>query len=677
MANQVEKLNTIAIADIEKVITLTDDNIEKINTLEFAGTATATVTYQGSAGQTGAPTAAYTFTSQPVGSGNRKIVVCAGQNGGTRRGISGITVGGNAMTQAVQAIASGNGDLGTWYYDATGATGSSVSIVLTFASTTENGCILIWTIDGAASGAAAYTAIDDNQSGINPVTNTISVPANGVLIAGMCDGNASTYTTTWAGPTEVFDGALQTYCHMSGASDDYESAQTGLTVSATLSSANNRAALAATAWGPPSTLTDVTVSFVASYVSTATATTYTFSSASIGTAAANRKVVVGISAITGDHPVSTVTVGGNSCSRVVATYNGANLEPTELWQVDLAAGTTGDIVVTFTSGGNMDCCGIGVWAVYGATGEAYRYNSDAARPAVATLDIPAGGVAIGVVGHRTNTTPDAYAWTNLTENYDETIQASTGSQSGASDAFAARQSALSITADATQAGARVETMAIASWGPVGVAEVALTANAVDSSSATAYTFSGQALGAAASDRIIVVGGFSTNAVQTVSSVTIGGVSATQVVAATNSGGEQCALWQAAVPSGTTGDIVWTWSGAEVGMGIGVWRIIGATASAHASSGVTGASALSSTLDIPENGVAIAYSGSASSSRTATWSGLSEVFDANGIEDGSASGNHTGASNAFDSAQTGLTIQMTLSGAPIRNPVLTMASWGPA
>jgi len=37
MANQVEKLSTIAIADIEKVNTLTDDNIEKINTLEFAG----------------------------------------------------------------------------------------------------------------------------------------------------------------------------------------------------------------------------------------------------------------------------------------------------------------------------------------------------------------------------------------------------------------------------------------------------------------------------------------------------------------------------------------------------------------------------------------------------------------------------------------------------------------
>ena len=113
------------------------------------------------------------------------------------------------------------------------------------------------------------------------------------------------------------------------------------------------------------------------------------------------------------------------------------------------------------------------------------------------------------------------------------------------------------------------------------------------------------------------------------------------------------------------------------MGIGVWRIVNAAAVVYDFSGVTGASALSSTLDIPADGVAIAYSGAASSNRTATWTGLTEDFDANGVEDGSTSGNHTGASDAFDSVQSNLSIQMTLSGAPIRNPVLTMASWGPA
>lgn len=37
MANEIEKLNTIAIADIEKINGKTDDNIEKLNAFEFAG----------------------------------------------------------------------------------------------------------------------------------------------------------------------------------------------------------------------------------------------------------------------------------------------------------------------------------------------------------------------------------------------------------------------------------------------------------------------------------------------------------------------------------------------------------------------------------------------------------------------------------------------------------------
>ena len=37
MANAVEKVNTIAILDIEKINTRTDDNIQALNTLEFTG----------------------------------------------------------------------------------------------------------------------------------------------------------------------------------------------------------------------------------------------------------------------------------------------------------------------------------------------------------------------------------------------------------------------------------------------------------------------------------------------------------------------------------------------------------------------------------------------------------------------------------------------------------------
>lgn len=218
-------------------------------------------------------------------------------------------------------------------------------------------------------------------------------------------------------------------------------------------------------------------------------------------------------------------------------------------------------------------------------------------------------------------------------------------------------------------------MAAAGAG-VSVAEVSLTDNAIDATTATVYTFSGKALGVAASDRVIVVGAFSTNAVQTVSAITVGGVSATLTVAQTNSGGEQTELWQAAVPSGTTGDIVVTWTGAEVGMGIGVWRIVGAASTAHDTGG-SAANPATDTLNIPANGVAIACAGMAAAALSFTWAGLTERYDAQGVEDGATSGTHSGASDEFATIQVGLTITATPSGAPIRNPVMAIASWGPS
>ena len=73
MANQIDKLSSIAITSIEKVNTLTDANIEKINALEFAGysaltwgtaTSIATATQQmTSAGTTSAETLKASFNS--------------------------------------------------------------------------------------------------------------------------------------------------------------------------------------------------------------------------------------------------------------------------------------------------------------------------------------------------------------------------------------------------------------------------------------------------------------------------------------------------------------------------------------------------------------------------------------------------------------------------------------
>lgn len=83
--------------------------------------------------------------------------------------------------------------------------------------------------------------------------------------------------------------------------------------------------------------------------------------------------------------------------------------------------------------------------------------------------------------------------------------------------------------------------------------------------ATSYTFSGMALSAAATDRIIVVGitYFAVGGGLTTSSVTVAGISATQIAqtdAGVGGSTQRAELWAARVPTGTTGDVVVTISG---------------------------------------------------------------------------------------------------------------------
>lgn len=89
-------------------------------------------------------------------------------------------------------------------------------------------------------------------------------------------------------------------------------------------------------------------------------------------------------------------------------------------------------------------------------------------------------------------------------------------------------------------------------------------------SLTTYTFSASDLGEADSARVVVVATLCVaGSGRTVSSMTIGGVSATLAVTS-GSGTNNNELWYAVVPSGETGDIAVTWSGACTACGIHVW-----------------------------------------------------------------------------------------------------------
>jgi len=147
------------------------------------------------------------------------------------------------------------------------------------------------------------------------------------------------------------------------------------------------------------------------------------------------------------------------------------------------------------------------------------------------------------------------------------------------------------------------------WSGMSVAQVG---DAYYGSAHSSYTFNNVNIGPASPDRIIVVfaaqGSFSS---ATPTSVTIGGVPATNAGASTGTSMGQGA-WYAAVPTGTSADITVSWSGGMGGVSrssVTVYSIIGANNSAPSqfvNGGGGGAGPRSVTLNIPADGVGISH-----------------------------------------------------------------------
>lgn len=108
------------------------------------------------------------------------------------------------------------------------------------------------------------------------------------------------------------------------------------------------------------------------------------------------------------------------------------------------------------------------------------------------------------------------------------------------------------------------------------ASVTFCENRQSATDASSYTFSAVSLGTAATGRRIVVGvSGSKGGTVSVSSVTVGGNSATQLCTDEGSGGganQRTALYIITVDSGTSADIVVTYSGTCARSGIGVWAV---------------------------------------------------------------------------------------------------------
>lgn len=203
------------------------------------------------------------------------------------------------------------------------------------------------------------------------------------------------------------------------------------------------------------------------------------------------------------------------------------------------------------------------------------------------------------------------------------------------------------------------------------ASVSQTAAAASASDLTEYTFSGLSLGVAAVNRkiVVIVGGFVNS--DTINTVTVGGVSTTTIIEQAVTEGF-LELRQADVPTGTTGDVVVTWSAGVSNCLVGVYRVIGATDAAF-DTGVDTTDTLNDTLNIPTGGVVIGGAFSAAgASASFSWTNLTEDFEQ---QAGAESTFITGASNAFAGGEVARSISCQVTN-ETSGVAMLLASWGP-
>jgi len=170
-----------------------------------------------------------------------------------------------------------------------------------------------------------------------------------------------------------------------------------------------------------------------------------------------------------------------------------------------------------------------------------------------------------------------------------------------------------------------------------------------------YTFSSQAVGTAGSNRDVAVcvtlRGNSTSP----TSVTVGGTNLSQAVSSIASS-DVAEIWIGAIPTGTTADVVVTFSASQSRCAVNTYAIYDLVSTTPSDTATSSADPASLNMDIPSgNSIALgcAYTNTTSD---ATWTGLTEDNDS------SDHGGNFAASDAFSSSETDRTIECDYSSA---------------
>lgn len=191
------------------------------------------------------------------------------------------------------------------------------------------------------------------------------------------------------------------------------------------------------------------------------------------------------------------------------------------------------------------------------------------------------------------------------------------------------------------------------------------------------TFSGISFGTAAANRLLIAGiatGTNGDPNAAPTSVVIGGVSATLVVSR-NQGEAGCSIWQALVPSGTSGTVVINFSPDDTNaVAFGLWSIKTNTQAATNSGGSTGGSSVAATVPSGGYGIVI-YCADCDEQVTAS----DGVTPSNYTEDWDIVPNTSGTVGTLCNGghiTSSVTVDAAVSGASAVDQTLVYASWGP-
>ncbi len=429
--------------------------------------------------------------------------------------------------------------------------------------------------------------------GYNPDPQQIplAVPHNGIGIT-VLFGASATNNTTWSGATGDFN--------TQGSGITVSLAHTFASGSDTISASGwnyGGAALAGAAWGPASEPVITNISSGSPGFSTSTITWITDE-------AANSEVVYG----------TTTSYGSASSSASLVTGHSISL-------TGLATSTTYHYAVVSKDGSGRTST---------STDQTFTTAADAA-PVISNISSGSPGASTSTITWTTDENANSEVVYGLTTSYGSASSSAslvishsislTGLSAGTTYHFAV------VSADSlgTTATSTDQTFTTASGG--GGVTFTPTDNpanqSIGNASSTAL-FPGVNIGTPSSDRIVVVA-VSLVANYAAQNVTIGGISATEATGTIESNSTSQSIWYASVPTGTSADITVNVSNGccELNaIGIAVGTLTGATATPTSLDTVTSAynpDPQTIPITVPSNGVGIVMLGGRADSTPTTWS----------------------------------------------------------